>query len=140
MTFLEPHFSSTDKMTRPDFPLKGWSRYFKFTVTFIIKLLTLLCPFMIQTWKLHISITCKISLLEKRIQKTGDINIQDLSSRALNINISENYMKWTKNCSRKENTMLISIGLRVITVITQVIKFGLWDLWFSYSLLGCDIT
>jgi hypothetical protein len=32
-------------------------------------------------------------VLEERIQKTGDINIQDLSSRALNVNISENYMK-----------------------------------------------
>jgi hypothetical protein len=32
-------------------------------------------------------------VLEKRIQKTGDINIQDLSSRAVNINISENDMQ-----------------------------------------------
>jgi hypothetical protein len=32
-------------------------------------------------------------VLEKRIKKTGDINIQEVSSRALNINISGIYMK-----------------------------------------------
>jgi hypothetical protein len=42
-------------------------------------------------------------VLEERIQKTGDINIHDLSSRALKVNISEDYMKWIKNCNRKEN-------------------------------------
>jgi hypothetical protein len=32
-------------------------------------------------------------VLEKRIQKPGDINIQDLPSRALYVNVNENYTK-----------------------------------------------